>query len=75
MSFNLELIEELAIKALNSRRSINDDIKQLCWAAIHEHVHGFKPLEYDIREIDEGLYIEVIDYAMKLNQNEPRIIL
>ncbi len=64
-----ELINELAIKALNSKRSINEDIRQLCWVVIHEYIHGFKPLEYDIREIDEELYIATVNQTLKLIKN------
>jgi hypothetical protein len=30
---------------------------------VHEHHHGVKPTEYDIREIDEQLYLEVLKGA------------
>jgi hypothetical protein len=30
---------------------------------VHEHHHGVRPSEYDIREIDEELYLAVLDAA------------
>jgi hypothetical protein len=29
--------------------------------AVHEHKHGVLPSEYDIREIDEDLYLQLLD--------------
>jgi hypothetical protein len=29
--------------------------------AVHRHVHGVLPSEYDIREIDEELYLAVLE--------------
>ena len=37
------------------------DIERHSWSIVHEFRHGFKPTEYDIRDIDETLYIEVLD--------------
>ena len=34
-----------------------------CWMVVHEHHHGMKPSEYDIREIDEDLYLAVLSAA------------
>jgi hypothetical protein len=31
-----------------------------CWRVVHRHVHGMLPSEYDIREIDEDLYVAVL---------------
>jgi hypothetical protein len=28
--------------------------------AVHQHIHGVLPSEYDIREIDEDLYLAVL---------------
>jgi hypothetical protein len=33
------------------------EIEKFCWMAAHEHKHGVLPSEYDIREIDEDLYL------------------
>ncbi|KAF0652492.1 hypothetical protein L107_12526 [Cyanobium sp. Copco_Reservoir_LC18] len=31
-----------------------------CWRVVHRHVHGMLPSEYDIREIDEDLFLAVL---------------
>lgn len=36
------------------------DPERNCWLAVHRHVHGVLPSEYDIREIDEELYLAVL---------------
>jgi len=36
------------------------EIEKFCWMAVHEHKHGVLPSEYDIREIDEDLYLELL---------------
>ncbi len=36
------------------------DPERNCWMAVHQHVHGVLPSEYDIREIDEDLYLAVL---------------
>jgi hypothetical protein len=36
------------------------DAERNCWMAVHEHVHGMLPSEYDIREVPEALYLEVL---------------
>ncbi|MBT66898.1 MAG: hypothetical protein CMN98_07150 [Synechococcus sp. NP17] len=37
------------------------DIERKCWTVVHEHHHGAMPTEYDIREIDEDLYLAVLE--------------
>ena len=36
------------------------DLERMCWTIVHEHHHGAMPSEYDIREIDEDLYLAVL---------------
>jgi hypothetical protein len=36
------------------------DPERNCWLAVHRHVHGVLPSEYDIREIPEPLYLAVL---------------
>ena len=36
------------------------DAERNCWMAVHQHIHGVPPSEYDIREIDEDLYLAVL---------------
>ena len=39
------------------------ELERSCWMVVHEHHHGVKPTEYDIREIDEDLYLAVLEKA------------
>ena len=43
------------------------DLERMCWTVVHEHHHGAMPSEYDIREVDENLYLAVL---MAARQNE-----
>lgn len=36
------------------------DPERNCWMACHQHQHGVPPSEYDIREVDEDLYLAVL---------------
>ena len=39
------------------------DLERMCWTVVHEHHHGAMPSEYDIREVDEDLYLAVLTAA------------
>ena len=59
------------IKALSKRikdypRFSKEEVEKFCWMAVHEHKHGVLPSEYDIREIDEDLYLQLLQ-AFKSN--------
>jgi|TARA_B100002052_G_scaffold269648_1_gene269212 hypothetical protein len=54
------LIKELFIKVKEYPRFSNGEIEKYCWMAVHEHKHGVLPSEYDIREIDEDLYLQLL---------------
>ena len=55
------LINTLAKKVLNLlEESDNCDLEKTCWMVIHEYHHGIMPFEYDIREIDEEIYLSVL---------------
>jgi hypothetical protein len=43
------------------------DPERNCWMAVHQHLHGVLPSEYDIREIDEALYLAVLAYRRRDN--------
>ena len=51
------LIKELCLKVKNYPRFSKREIEKFCWMAAHEYKHGILPSEYDIREIDEDLYL------------------
>ncbi|MCP4840068.1 MAG: hypothetical protein GY894_12030 [Planctomycetes bacterium] len=39
------------------------DLERMCRSVVHEHPHGAMPSEYDIREVDEDLYLAVLTAA------------
>ena len=54
------LIKTLIKKVKEYPRFSIIEIEKFCWMAAHEHKHGVLPSEYDIREIDEDLYLELL---------------
>jgi hypothetical protein len=42
------------------------DPERNCWLAVHRHVHGVLPSEYDIREVPEALYLAVLAERRRL---------
>ena len=54
------LIKELFTKVIEYPHFSKGEIEKFCWMAVHEHKHGVLPSEYDIREIDEDLYLELL---------------
>ena len=54
------LIKSLSLKVKEYPRFSKEEIEKFCWMAVHEYKHGVLPSEYDIREIDEGLYLELL---------------
>ena len=51
------LIKSLLKKIKDYPRFSMGDLERFCWMAAHEYKHGVLPSEYDIREIDEDLYL------------------
>ena len=60
VGFSESLIKELIIKVKEYPRFSIGEIEKFCWMAVHEHKHGVLPSEYDIREIDEELYLKLL---------------
>ena len=58
-------IEEIVFEALNIAGSPPSEVEKACWIAVHLYTHGFPPAEYDIREIDEDLYLSVLETVKK----------
>ena len=54
------LIQALLIKVKEYPRFSKSEIEKFCWMAVHEYKHGVLPSEYDIREIDEELYLQLL---------------
>ena len=54
------LVKALFIKAKEYPRFSEGELEKFCWMAVHEYKHGVLPSEYDIREIDEDLYLKLL---------------
>jgi hypothetical protein len=42
------------------------DPERNCWLVVHRYAHGVLPSEYDIREIDEELYLAVLEQRRRM---------
>ena len=60
------LLEQLSKKAINLSGQSKNELERICWMIVHEHKHGVMPTEYDVREIDEALYLEVLRIAKEM---------
>ena len=58
-----QLVTDLMKRSLELSATAGGELERSCWMVLHEHIHGVKPSEYDIREIDEELYLSVLDAA------------
>ena len=58
--YSEQLIRSLIKKVKGYPRFSKVEIEKFCWMAAHEHKHGVLPSEYDIREIDEELYLQLL---------------
>ena len=61
-----QLIQKLAKKAIELSGKSKKELERTSWMIVHEHKHGAMPTEYDIREIDEELYLEVLSTAKEM---------
>jgi hypothetical protein len=48
------------VQASRAFDATGNDAERNCWLAVHQHVHGVLPSEYDIREVPEDLYLAVL---------------
>ena len=64
--FMVQLIERLSKKAIDLSGKSKKELERTCWMIVHEYKHGAMPTEYDIREIDEELYLEVLRIAKEM---------
>jgi hypothetical protein len=56
--------DPLAIALAEASRQFDGtgaDPERNCWLAVHRHLHGVLPSEYDIREVPEQLYLAVLE--------------
>ena len=58
-----QLVQILVAQGLELSASAGGELERSCWMVVHQHHHGVKPSEYDIREIDEELYLAVLNAA------------
>jgi hypothetical protein len=61
-----ELVHRLARESL-AFDATGRDPERNCWMAVHRHAHGVLPSEYDIREVPEDLYLEVLARRRQLS--------
>ena len=54
------LIKKLFKQVKEYPRFSKKELEKFCWIAVHEHKHGVLPSEYDIRDIDEDLYLQLL---------------
>ena len=66
------LIKKLSKKAIDLSGKSKKELERICWMIVHEYKHGAMPTEYDIREIDEELYLEVLRTAKDIIQRKKR---
>ncbi len=59
------LVKRLGVKAINLAQGKVQEIERCCWIVLHEYIHGVPPVEYDIREIDEDLYLEILNHVKR----------
>ena len=65
--YSESLIKSLIKRVMEYPRFSKGEIEKFCWMAVHEHKHGVLPSEYDIREIDESLYLELLQALKSKN--------
>ena len=63
------LIKELSKKAIDLSGKSKKELERTCWMIVHQYKHCAMPTEYDIREIDEELYLEVLRTAKEIIQS------
>ena len=66
MENSTDLIQSLA-EASREFDTTGSDPERNCWMAVHRHVHGVLPSEYDIREVPEDLYLAVLQVRRQLD--------
>ena len=60
------LVYKLSKQAIDLSGSSKKELERTCWMVVHLHKHGVMPTEYDIREIDEDLYLKVLRTAKEI---------
>ena len=57
---NPTLVTTLVARVRELYGASPSDLERMCWTVVHEHHHGAMPSEYDIRSVDEDLYLAVL---------------
>ena len=65
VDYSDSLMKLLISKVRNYPNFSENELEKFCWMAVHEHKHGMLPSEYDIREIDESLYLTLLKQFKK----------
>ena len=63
-----ELLKRLAQESFAFDGTASDQERN-CWLVVHRYAHGVLPSEYDIRDIDEALYLEVLAERRSLSED------
>ena len=62
-ALDAELVGVLVQRLHELYGSTPRELERMCWMVVHEHHHGAMPTEYDIREVNEELYLAVLSAA------------
>ena len=68
MATDQALVSELVERVYAVYGAQLSDVERKCWTVVHEHHHGAMPTEYDIREINEELYLRVLEATKQSQQ-------
>ena len=60
-SQRLKLIDDLALKVVDTFGNSWIDVEKNCWLIVHQYHHGVLPTEYDVREVEEELFLAVLE--------------
>lgn len=60
------LVERLAHESRDFEGTSKDPERN-CWLVVHRHAHGVLPSEYDIRDVPEDLYLDVLARRRELS--------
>lgn len=70
MSSDSEKVEYLIMRIQTLYGDDPKDLERLSWMVVHEDLHGVMPSEYDIREVNERLYLQVLSKAKEVFNKE-----
>ena len=60
-SVDAALVQRLVARVVELYGPSPVDLERMCWTVVHEHHHQAMPTEYDIREVEEDLYLAVLE--------------